>query len=569
MSFLSNATIFSQPNEVTSNIQESNDVSFLNGATLVSQPEPNPNLLEKSKSFDETTFGKVTNTINNVLGSISPGKNIPLTKELEYRSLRKQDQERRGVNLATRILEDIGDDAKQSLERTARFIPYAIPVAKGAGVISALQKANPIFKTGKVANAVKTLVGASAITGSTAATIGGSKFIEELSKGESVEDSAKDALDAGVTSGAIALALPVAMQATGKGISSLSNKIAPFTKKTASQINEVLTSVPAKDFEFALDRELKGDSIFKGAFDSKRSYNAIGKRVQKAINYIDKKAGEAVGKEVEALRNVDIKINTDKIIKNLDEMINQKSFGGETSLKPNDIKVLNSFRSKLLRGDGEVHAAKLGIIKKQINNELPKSSFSTETVSKISQEGEGVLKKLAQDISNEISEKVPSVGKVNKEFSKIRELRDRLRPLVRDTNVARNVKNLYKKDVFIPALFEELDELAPTGLKFQDKLSAVTARDAFSQLSPEKGGGFQGFLNNIVRGSVIAGVGATSGALSSAGVALALSPAIGGKSALKTSGLIGRYTNLAPELLNSLSKTSASRLPAIKITEDK
>jgi hypothetical protein len=545
---------FIQRNEVEPTQPEVTEEIITEQPVVEEQITPiNQSNLEKSKAFDTTTFGRVANTINKVLGAITPGEDLSVTEEIERNQAKRLERQERDLSNFGGALEVISEDAKQSLEKTAKFIPWAITPASGAGVISSIQKAIPALRSGKAAMALKTLVGSAAQGISTGTTVAGSKFVEDLASGESIDESIKSATDAGVPATLIGAALPLVFKGTAEGIRAFSEKVAPASKKSAAQINEIFTSVPAKDFEVLLDKSLKGETPLKKPFDAKRAYNAIGKRVQKAINFIDKKAGQEVGKEAAALKGSNIKVKTESIVNKLDEMVeNTKSASGKTSLEPKDIKLINKFRYELLEGGVEMAADDLRIVNKKIANRI---KFSQETVNTPSGEGAGVLKKLGGTIRNTLAEEIPALAKVNAEFSKIRGIKERLKPLVKEANVARNVKNLYNKDVFTQELFAELDELAPVGLKFQDKLSETAALDAFSQIVPGRGGGsggMQGFLNNVVRGTAIAGATATAGAPGFAGAVAGLSPAIGGRGALKAASAVGKATEALPGLLEGI-----------------
>jgi hypothetical protein len=448
-------------------------------------------LLDQSQSFDRTTAGTVLNAINKTMGALIPGEDLTTTERFQRDLDRRLDQQKRDVGKVGQVLENIRDDAKDTLAKTATFIPFAIPAAKGVGVVKALQKANPVFKNAKVASAVKTLIGSASVGG----TVGGSRFVEELASDEDLDTSTERALNAGVSAGAVGLGLPL----VSGGIKYLANKLAPVTKKSAGFISEVLSSVPQKAYKRALDKELAGKSIFKGKYDEK-VFEKLGKKAQTAINSINKEAGKAVGAEKAALRNANIKISTQRVINKLDDMVAEKQFGGETSLKKSDLKLIETFKKKLLQDGAEMQAAKLNVIKNQINNELPKSAFDQQTVAKISSEGQGILKRLAQDINDDIAQSVPDFSKVNQKFSKVRGLRDRLQSKMKDENVARNLRNLYNKnkDGTTQQLFEELDELAPANLKFIEELQDNVARAPFEEIFPGLGGGSgsgEGFAN--------------------------------------------------------------------------
>ena len=443
----------------------------------------------------------------------------------------------KGTPEGKEVEQRLGQEIKVGI---TRFAPFVIPIGRGVKVASKL--ASPIAKMATKAGTQATQA---------AGINAGSRFAEELSKGESVDKSIKDATDAGVGAGAVFLALPV----VGGGVKKLAEKIAPFTKKAVSSIEEILTSVPRDDVYFALNEELSGRSIFKGAFDSKRAFSVIGKRVQKSINHLNKEAGKEVGIQRTLLKNTNVKLNTNSIIKNIDNMIEEKSFQGVSSLAKKDIKIINQFK-KELESDSLVHVAKLHVIKNKINNSLSKNAFDKQTVGAISSEGEGIIKKTASEINEYISNSVDSYKKANEKFSKVRTIRDRLKNKLKDENVERNIKNLYKKDTFTQGLFEELDELSPKGLKFQSKLKRAVVRDMYQEIASGKGGGSgssQGILN-LMRGGFIAGAYSAGGGAGTLAAAALVSPSIGGKATVKALGA-------APRMGRALGSVSRLAIP--------
>ena len=500
-------------------------------------PPPQVNAFDKriaqSQEFDKTGLGKTLNIAGKVISA--PARALGITDSESYteRLQREKqtliDQESRGLSSRQRLKEDLIEGGKEVIEGASRFAAFALPVGRGAK-LAKLGKAK-LGKAGEV-------VGKYASQASQAMGINaGSRFVEELAKGENIETSIQKAKESGVGAGAITLGLA----GTGKGISYLANKLAPFTKKSVSAIQQGLTSIPKDRVEYAVNEELAGRSIFKGSFDPTRTFQSIGKRVQKAINYLDKEAGKAVGKEKELLKKTNIKLNTNPIIDKIDNMVNEKSFQGVTSLDNKDIKLINQFKEQLKSND-LVHVGKLNVIKNKINNSLSKTAYDPQTVRKMSSEGEGILKETAKEINEYISEAVPSYAQANQKFSKIRTIRDRVKTKLKDENVARNVKNIYNKDEFTQQLFFEIDELAPKGMKFQEKLRKAVVRNDYEQIAPGRGGGSgggQGLLN-LIRGGIVGGSvmsGSVPGALA---MGAAVSPALGGKATVKALGAVPR-----------------------------
>jgi hypothetical protein len=407
-----------------------------------------------------------------------------------------------------------------------------------------------VFKGAKVAKAVKAIAGAGSATG----VISGSRFVEELAQGENLESAAREALDAGVSAGAVALALPIA---TGQ-VKALAGKLASVSKKSVAKINEVLNGIPAKDYSFALERELQGKSIFKGPFDSQRTFDAIGKRAQKAMLHISREAGSAVGAETKALRGIEQKIDTSRALDKVDDLLNQSSFEGETALKKADIKIIDEIRKKLSANGGQMSPGKMHVIKRKIWNELPSRSFPSQTVSKASTEGQGILKQIGNAVNQELRAVSTGYAAANDRFSKIKNIEDRIRTQLGDKNVARNLKNLYRKDLSTQSLFEEVNELAPKGFKFMDQIRAANARDVFSQIAPGLGGGSGGLQGamNILRGSLIA---TRPSPLAATALAVAASPRLGGVAGVKAAGAIPGTARGASALAEKIAPIAVSR----------
>lgn len=428
--------------------------------------------IEESEKFDQSFLGKAL--------SFLPGENT--TEILKKKRDRLASQEERGLTTGQKIKEDVVEAGKEIIGDTARFAAFAIPLGKAPKALSAAGKA-----------AVQ--------AGKQSGIISGSKFVEELSKGDDVEESAKTALKAGVSGGAVALGLPLAFK-SGKKVAELLSPAIKVGKKGLAAVSEAFNSVPQEMFERALDKELKGQSIFKGKW-SLRVFNSIGKKAQSAINFVKKEAGKEVGEEVAALKGSKQTINAKGIISKIDDMIEQRAAGGETSLEKKDLKIINDIKNKLIT-DLEMNVGKANIIKRQINNKV---KFQTETVKTPSSEGQGILKQVAKDINDSIADVVPKYREVNEKFSKVSNLQDRLKSQLKDVSVERNVRNLFndKTSKFSQELFEELDEIAPKNLKFIEQLKDSVARAPFEEWFPGRGGGSggpQGIANFLRLGSL-------------------------------------------------------------------
>jgi len=520
------------------------------------------NLSEKSteEKFDKTLIGKGLKSVEKGVSFLSEVAGLPKLKTLEEikeeNRQRRLSQEKRALTKTERLVEDIGIAAKEAVGDAARFAAFVAPIGKGTRLAKIAGA-----KLGKKAEVLGKY-------GSQALQVGGLttgfRFVEELAKDEDIDKSVKTALKAGVGSTSVALALPL----VANGSKVLAQKIAQKTKKKIADIQEVLIDIPSDDVQYALGEELAGRSIFRGSFDPTKTFDSIGKKAQKAINFITDEAGKFVGVEKELLKKSKVKIKTNNIIEKLDEMLDKESFRGETSINLKDMQMIKKFKKKLIKTTPKkitrnqlgipvkvadsikkpktFLAAELNIIKNQINDVIKKRY--QETVSPKYTIGEGVLMNLAKEINEEISSAIPRLAKANKYFSKVKSLRDRLITKLKDENVSKNVRNLYKKDTFTKDLFFELDELAPTKLKFKNELRKAVVRDSYEKLLPAAS------VPSALKAMFIGTAGATiSPAAAVAGAAIT-SPRIGGKATIKTLGNIPRYSK-------SLGRTSRLAIP--------
>ena len=311
--------------------------------------------------------------------------------------------------------------------------------------------------------------GMSAVTTTPATEFG----IQKL-KGATTEDAIKKArnaalIDAGVT------------VATG-GLPIVKSLIRKGAKKTMPVISEIIAGVPREATERALAKETAGQSIFKGKFTPRETYQNLGQKAQKAVNYIYKKAGQAVGKEREALKSIKTKFNFDDVVNNIDELVGSKQFGREQILSTRDLSKINKISGKIRDlSKGGMEAGELYAVKKQIDDLV---SYDPRTIKKISSEAEGVLKKSAEFLNDRLSQISPRFAKVNKKYGEMRRLHDVLRPKLKEESVAKNLRKIFKTDDYFEELFRKVDDLAPKPMKFVNKLEDTVAREQLERLAP-------------------------------------------------------------------------------------
>ena len=311
--------------------------------------------------------------------------------------------------------------------------------------------------------------------------------------------------------------LGLALDSTSKAIM---EPIAKTAGKTIGFVGEMLSSVPSEYIERAIKKEVAGDSVFKKDVPI---LEELGRRAQSAINHIVKKAGEAVGEETKALGRRNILIRSDDLGGMIDNIVSGKEVEGISLLKDADkkeiemikemlkpdrtvkVNVAPQFGEGLVKTEGAlinqsedtaaISVQKMNQIKRKIYQMV---KYDPQTVKATSSQGDAVLKEIASELDKRIVAAVPEMGKVNDKFSKIIDLKDRLKNQLKDENVAKNLKNLSNKDEFTRSLFAEVDAIAPDKYKFFEHLQDRTVKDAFDNLFPGRGGGSgsqQGFAN--------------------------------------------------------------------------
>jgi hypothetical protein len=277
----------------------------------------------------------------------------------------------------------------------------------------------------------------------------------------------------------------------------VANAISGLTKKTASYVQGTLSSVRPEFYEHAVTKEMSGESIFKGKWNP-RIYDAIGKRVQEAVNYAKDKAGRATQAERDALRGMDKqKVPVDDLVTRINNQIESSQYGRVQTLNKDDLRTINSVKSKLmdLSSVGGVKPQELHAIKKNIQQSV---NYTYGTVKKTSTEGDAILKVIADDINKKLSVVSPKYAKANSDYNQISTIKSRLLTKLKDENVARNLKGIFNKDETTQSLFKELDEIVPEELKFMDELRDAIVREPFENLFPGRGGGsgsHEGFAN--------------------------------------------------------------------------
>lgn len=277
-------------------------------------------------------------------------------------------------------------------------------------------------------------------------------------------------------------------QAVSPLVESLKEHVAPIVKKGLTFVGNVLSSINPSYYEYALDKEIAGDSIFKGEFNPK-IFTEYGDKAQKAINFLQTEYGKAVELEREALKQSSQPIIINDVIKKIDDELLASKYGRETILDKTDLAEIRNVRSKLVslqKTTGGISPAEMHAVAKKIQDSL---QYSQQKVNNVTSEGERVLKGIAKNLRDRIGGIIPDYQEVNAKYSDISKLKNQLIPLVRNQNVAKNLKNLLKKDDYTISLFAELDKLAPEKYKFMDGTISAIVREPFEKIFSGQGGG--------------------------------------------------------------------------------
>lgn len=496
-------------------------------------------IIDDSRQTDKNSFFRK-------IGNALPGQNI--TDHLIAKRDRIINQRSKNMSKGASLANDLTGIAKAAIADTARFAPYVITggLSAASKIPKIFQGASKLSKLGKGAFLNTTNAGAQGVVETA------SRFIEELARDGDIKKSAKQAVDAGVNTTVVALALPYFLEGGVKGGKALSNS---ETAKNALAVGgKLVNSVSVDSTKHALAKAFQGKSIFKGKFDKNKTFHVLGKRAQDAMNYIDGVVSREVGFSRKALEKAKDKMDGGAVINKMDELIDSHALAGQTVLEKKDFKILNEIRDffstkKLIRVNHPSEALNLKVVKgkildkngkpivtyydeiitpkpnmsvaemevfrRKINNKVSsfKKAGAGETVQKPSSAGEGVLSATAKYIDDLIlglkaqDKHVQKFVDDKKTAAKIKKIRDALLPDLKDKTVERHIKNIYgegKEEV--KALFQELDELVPKNLKFIDDLKTALARSEYEKWIPGTfgGSGSGEGVNNILRAMAVA-----------------------------------------------------------------
>jgi hypothetical protein len=424
--------------------------------------------------------------------------------------------------------ESIPEAYQTGIERLEQFKPAGgiADLAFDTAVYSRL----PWLKGASAAGKVGAFAGNAAIQGGIPGLLEGAK-----------EGKALEGARAGTGIAAAINIIPGASKYISKGLAN------PTFQHNFGKVQELLTSVPSEMSERALQKELAGNSIFKGKFDSKNlneAYNEAGLRAIAGMKNAEYLANKEIGDALNSLPANSI--NAPQLITNITKDIDQLSRGGRINPalaeKGDDIlQVLGEL------GDKGNKTVDFHHIKDNLQTKL-RNQYGKESGT-----GINALKGVSAKIRQALNEASPQYAQANANREALYDIKDSLGGMNKKT-IASKLRNV-EGDANVRAGYsqaaEELENLVAPEFKFLDEVKDLRAREALEQWLPGQGGGFgssQG-AGNLVRNAIGLGTLPTAAAtlhnplliLGSA----ALSPKLGAKATIQN---LGRLNNTAESL---------------------
>lgn len=327
---------------------------------------------------------------------------------------------------------------------------------------------------------IGTKIGNAALTGSYQGALAGAE--ESIKNKGFTPDIVKDSALGSLYGTAFGAAIPSVQYGLGKGFEKIANS--KFTKEQLPKAIEFLTSVPEEYTQRAINKELSGNTIFKGKFNKKDvnlNYKDAGKKAMKGLEEAEIKANKAINKErrnLNNLENIDREALTNEIINNIDEFQAGGSRNAALDEKGNTIyEYLNEILTDKYNSD-------LAATKGKIQN-LISSKYDKET-------GEGVraLKDMGHTIRDVLNNLSPSYAKANAEREALHELKSTLG--VNKKTIASRLRNA-EGDAAIRSGYneaiEELNNIVSPQYKFLDEVKDLRAREALENWLPGQGQG--------------------------------------------------------------------------------
>jgi hypothetical protein len=373
------------------------------------------------------------------------------------------------------------------------------------------------------------------------ATFGGNALIQGGVSGLLEGAKAGDALGGAATGTKTAAIVQSALNSlpyVGTKVSRALNN--PTFQRGFGKVEELLTSVPSEYTERALQKELSGNSIFKGKFNAKdlnEAYNEAGQKAIAGMKNAETVANQEIGTALNSLP--DNSINSSKLIDEIGKDIGNYSRGGRKNpaLDEKGDEILNILDEI---ANPENKTVDFHHIKDELQTKL-KNQYGKESGS-----GINALKGIGAKIRQSLNDVSPEYAQANANREALYDIKDSLGGMNKKT-IASNLRNV-DGDAKVRAGYnkaaEELENLVAPQYKFLDEVKDLRAREALESWYPGQYGGFgsgQG-VANFVRGIVGAGSLATHNPL----MLLAFSPKISTQGTIKNLGRLNNLQNYTP-----------------------
>ena len=402
------------------------------------------------------------------------------------------------------------------------------PLLSGASRLASDTLAYSAFAPIKVARDASALAKGGAFLANAGIQGGVPGLIEGANQGEALKG-------AGAGTG-VALGVQTALSGVpklGKYTTKLLNN--PTFQKGLSKVEELLTSVPSEMSERALQKELAGNSIFKGKFDSKNlneAYNEVGQRAIAGMKNAEQQANAQIDN---ALNNLPNKaINQPQLMIDLTKGVEQYAHGGRynPALAEKGDDILH-FLNEL--GNPENKTVDFHGIKSSIQS-LLRGKYGKD-----SGDGINALKGISAKVREKLNSVSPEYAQANANREALHEIKDSLGGMNRKTigSNLRNVEGDAKVRAGYSQAAEELENLVAPEYKFLDEVKDLRAREALESWYPGQYGGFgssQGAAN-LLRGVV---GGSISGMTHNPLLLAAFSPKIGAKGTIQNLGRVNQ-----------------------------
>ena len=486
------------------------------------------------EGFTDADIEEVASQLNSNIGAAKKGLDLTpsgLVKKAGVAIATPIVAAKEGVGLKDAY--DIGKRRNEEYEkRMEQEHPFLNKVNKlqDFAVDTAVYSKLPMLRGGGVARGVGNAVIQGGVPG----------LLEGAKEGQALEGAAAGTGVAGVIN-----MLPGAGRYISKGLAN------PNFQRNFGKLEELLTSVPSEMSERALQKELTGNSIFKGKFDTRNineAYNEAGQRAIAGMKNAEYQANKQIGNALNSLPADSI--NAPQLLVDITKDIDSLSRGGRINpaLEEKGDDILNVL-SEL--GNKNNKTVDFHHIKDNLQTKL-KNQYGKESGT-----GINALKGISAKVRQVLNDVSPEYAQANANREMLHDIKDSLGGMNKKT-IASKLRNV-EGDANVRAGYsqaaEELEKLVAPEYKFLDEVKDLRAREALEQWFPGQGGGFgsgQG-AGNLVRNAF------GLGSVPTAAITLqnpwlllgttAISPKLGAKAAIQNLGRLNKASESMQKLL--------------------